>query len=324
MSQATVIRTTKEIPAEELLGYLTFQKIEDVRIHKNDLGALFDAHGLPRTFLPHEIKPHDAFRRATARAAGTIEIDNGGTKQTARLLVREVLTDNKQVIRHLVREIIDNKNVALDYATVGKMLFNRATNSLFVGWSNEYLAEYDYEKHLEDINTLFQDWTQFHTKDTVRNIVTKMIGSLNPVSVQHGGRATFIPKYGKDTLFSLKEMVAALPGGQSSIEILPLVDAEEVRDLIAKRAEEAVAGELNELSGAFAELLTKTPTLTTNQVKRYVSKFVELQQKTKEYQKLVNRNMLVINAQVQAALARVEEAPTKEGADQDEEVQCVG
>ena len=312
LNQATAVRTTKDIPAEELLGYLTFINIEDVRIHKDDLGQLFDDNKITRTFLPHEIKAHDAFRRATSKASATIEIDNNGAKQTARLLVREVKTDNKQVIRHLVREIVDSKNEVLDYATVGKMVFDRQNQLMNVSWDSEYLSEYAYNNHLNDINALFIDWTQFHTRDTVRSIVTKIVGSMNPVSVQRGGRATFIPKYSKELLLNLKEMVSKLPGNTSSIEILPLIDAEDVREMVARRAEEAMAADVQDVLDSFTGLLSTNQQITPDQMKRYTAKFIQVQDRVKQYQGLLNRNLTVINKQVQEALTRVGEVPVKE------------
>lgn len=309
----TAVRTTEQVPEDELLGYMAFQNIDNLRIHKDDLGDLFDASGLPRTFLPHEIKPHDAYRRATATATGTIEIDDNGQKQPARLLVREILHDKDRIVRNLVRERVNKAAEDTDYITVGRMIYNRQNQLMDISWDPNYLTEYDYRGVIQDVQNTFIDWTQFHTKDTVRSIMKAVLESTNPVSIQKGGRATFIPKNAKQTLFAAREVVANLPGNTSMIEVLPLIDTEDTRDMIARRAEDTMKAELDELLEKFLQVTSGGTQATNKQLKSYIAKFLVMKERMNEYQALVSRGMKAIQVQVVNAMQLVNATPTEEG-----------
>src|SRR5690606_28101235 len=108
-------------------------------IHKQDLAQLFKKHNLSSGFLPHEIKAHDAYRRATSRAQQQIYVKHNGGVYKARLLVREVKKDGQCVVRHLVRELIDEKNEKTVYNTVGKFILERQTEAMDISWDANFL-----------------------------------------------------------------------------------------------------------------------------------------------------------------------------------------
>jgi hypothetical protein len=302
--QATLVRDQSLVGSADLLGYLSFPAIEDVRIHKDDLGKLFDQYQLSRSYLPHEIKPHDAFRRASKTLEGQIKIlDAFGHQQSARLLVREVLHDAKRIVRHLVREIVDSKNEVLDFATVGKIELDRTSTLVSVSWDTGYIAEYGYDTMLHQTQALYTDWTQYHTKDTVRNIVNRVITSTNPVTVQKGGRATFIPRNAENILFCLRDMVKELPSSApSSIEVLPLIDTVDTRDLIGRRAEESIKEEVHELMANFQSIIAAGGNVSRDLIKRYAQKFVTIRGRIEEYEVLIHGQMSSVGHLLRAAL----------------------
>lgn len=313
------VRTNDQLDESLLLGHILFMTIDDLKIHKDDLASLFAKHNLSKSFLPGEIKAHDAYRRASSKAASTIEIDYNGAKHKARLLVREVKKDQNGVVRHLIRELIDEKNVVTEYATVGKLNFDRKTELMDIGWDNNYLGEYDYKQVLEDTNALFLEWTQFHTKDTVRNIANKVVKSMHPVSIMQGGRAQFVPKINRDLLYNLKGLVAELPGG-SIAEVIPMVDTVDQRDLITKNLEREVLADVDSLLNDFTVIL-QNPTVRKGQVQRYASHFVALQEKTSKYEALLQSKMTVLQQQLMEALQKVQSTPVD---DEEQEEQLPG
>jgi hypothetical protein len=306
MSQPVAVRSNKDIDPSLLLGNLLFLNMTDLTIHKDDLTNLFKKHNLPLTFMPNEIKPHDAYRRATQRAAQAIEINYNGAKTKAKLLVREVVADQKKVERHLVREVIDTQQQKPLYISAGKMIFNRDTELMEISWDPGYLTEYDYKQVLTDIQTLYTEWTEYHTKDTVRNIVNKIVKSMHPVSVMQGGRAQFIPKVNQDMLYDLKSMIEELPGG-SIAEIIPMIDSTDQRDLITKNLEQEVLADVDRLLNDFNEVLQKE-TIRKDTFKRYAAAVIELQEKTEKYENLLASKMEVLNQQLRAALSKVQSA----------------
>lgn len=304
-----------EIDPSLLLGHLLFLNMDEVKIHKDDLAALFQKHSLSPSFLPEEIKPHDAYRRASSKAAQSIEVLNtNGATQKARLLVRETKKDDKQVVRNLVRELLDEQNAAAEYATVGKMIFDRDNETMNISWDHNFLNEFDYRKILEDTQDLYTEWTQYHTKDTVRNILNKVIRSMYPVSIMQGGRAQFIPKRSQDVLYNMKAVVEELPGG-SLAEIVHIIDTTDQRSLITKNLEKEVLYDVDKLLNDFAEVLQQ-PTIRSSTLKRYAQAVVELQQKTQEYENLLSSKMEVINQQLQVALTKVTSVQATDSSDQ--------
>ncbi|MNQ62477.1 hypothetical protein D3C85_768220 [compost metagenome] len=311
MNMPVAVRTNEELDESLLLGHILFMTVDELKVHKDDLASLFAKHSLSSSFLPNEIKPHDAYRRASSKAAQSIEVNYNGSVQKARLMVREVKKDNDKVHRHLIRELIDEKNIATEYATVGKMIFNRSTEMMEIDWDRSYLGEYNYTQVLIETQDLFSEWTQFHTKDTVRNIVNKVVKSTHPVSIMQGGRAQFIPKLNRDILFNLRNMVRELPGA-SVAEIIPMIDTVDQRELITKNLEREVLADVDTLLGDFAELL-KNSSVRAGQVKRYAAAFVELQEKTAKYEGLLSSKMDVLQRQLGQALSKIQSTPVEDG-----------
>jgi hypothetical protein len=106
----TTVKQNDQLNPDALLGYLEFHALPDLQIRKDDLAALWRKHNLPHEFLPGEIRPCDAFRRATTAAQGEVQANWNGSQYNARLLVREVKSDAGEIVRLLVREIVDSKN----------------------------------------------------------------------------------------------------------------------------------------------------------------------------------------------------------------------
>lgn len=304
------VKSNKDLDPSLLLGHILFLSMDEVKIHKDDLGDLFKKHQISSSFLPNEIKPHDAYRRATSRAQGAIEFTVNGKIQKARLLVRETRKDDNIVVRNLVRELLDEANADANYATVGKLTFDRKTEALNISWDTSYLGEYDYKKVLEDTQDLYNEWTQYHTRDTVRNIMNRVIKSMHPVSITSGGRAQFIPKVNQDLLYSVKAVVEELPS-KSLAEVIPMIDTADQRSLLTKNLEKEVLYEVDKLLEDFSQVLNGS-TVRKSTVKRYAAMVVELQSKTQEYEGLLQSKMGVLNQQLAQALSKVQSTQTAE------------
>lgn len=305
----TAVKTNAELNTEELLGFLEFHSIGELRIHKEQLGDLFDKNGLDPKYVPRQIKAHDAFRRATKQAQSSISIDFNGNPSKARLLVREVISDNNMVVRHLVREIVDSANEVLEYNTVGKFILQKKTGTMDVSWDHYYLNEYPYDVLINDTKDLFIDWTEYHTRETVRTMVSNIIKDMNNVSIFPRGKATFIPRDKRHTLENLRGLIDDLEdfhinNGESVIEVIPMIDTVDQREMVQRRVEAELTMETNMLLADFAELLSQDKT-SVKTVKRYAQRVVDLQDRLDEYETLIERKMQVLGQQLDDALARI-------------------
>lgn len=305
-----VARSMGDLGDEELLGFLEFHTVTNLRIHKDDLAGIFRQNMLDtKKVMPQEIKPHDAFRRATKEAESQISVDYNGAKHKARLMVREVVSDSNIVERHLVREIIDVKNRKLTHVTVGKFILQKKTGTMDTSVDLNYVDEYPYDQHIDQIQALFHDWTEYHTRETVSNIVRRVITSMNHVSIMPNGKATFIPKTQRTKLDALRGVIEDLKdyhtGDQSIIEIIPIIDTVEQREMVEKRVEAQMSQEANILMADFATILDNDK-LSVRVVKGYAQKVVALQEKLEEYEGLIHKKMDTLQNQLADALSKIQ------------------
>lgn len=295
-------KLNSQINPESLLGYLEFHSIPDLRVPKSDLAVLWSKHALPPEFLPGEIRTCDAFRRATAALKKTAQVNWQGSPYTARLLVREVKSDSNEIVRLLVREVVDSKNEVLDYATVGKIIFYRNSNTVHTHWNNNLLSEYAYDGVLRQMKNTYDEFVNYHTRDTVRNLVAKAIRYSNPVSIIPRSQGKFIPKKNHSLLLGVKSLMTDLQiyakGQECTMDLIPIVNTAEQRELVARRAGIELAGELETLVAELADHLKGAKDININIVKRITNKSLELQDRVREYEKLVNVRLNVLRSQL--------------------------
>jgi len=310
-----VARSVADIQTSELLGFLEFHTIADLRIHKDDLGTLFEDHGLDKKrFLPDKIHPQDVFRRATKEIESAISIHYGSNKnQKARVLVREVKSDENMVIRHLVREVVNDKDERLDYDTVGRLILDRKAGTISTDFQHHYLSEYAYDLLLDTARNLFNEWLNYHTRETINNIVRRVVNAMNHVSIMPNGKATFLPRTQRITLYALAGMIQDLEpyhadtNKLSVVEIIPVIDTIEQRDMIAKRVESDIQNSANELLVDFNDLLNEE-TITSRTLRGYAERFTGLKVKLEEYEDIVHQKMGALHGQLTTALDRVKAA----------------
>lgn len=308
-----IARSIVDVRDEEILGFLEFHTITDLRIHKKELGDLFDQHGIDKKkFLPDKIHAHDAFRRASKEIESRVTIQFGNRKdQPAKLLVRDVKTDENMVIRHLVREVLNDNDERLEYNTVGRLILDRKTETVSTDHQLAYLSEYPYDQLLTTARTLYNEWLNYHTKDTVNNIARKMINAMNRVSILPNGKATFLPRSQRVLLESFTGMVKDLApfhmdsSKTSVVEIIPVIDTIEQRDMISRRAESQLREEADVLLVDFHDLL-REDTLGVRQVKTYAERFAGLRERLLEYEDVVHVKMDVLHQQLKDAMSRVQ------------------
>lgn len=294
---------------ESILGYLEFHSIPDLRILKADLANLWSKHNLPGEFLPGEIRPCDAFRRATATGQQTIKVNwNGGIYQS-RMLVREVKCDISEIVRLLVREIVDSRNEVLDYATAGRIVFTRSNNKVSTKFEWGLSPEYNYENILQSIECTYDDFVNFHTRDTVRNLVHKLIRSCNPVNIIPRSQGKFIPRRNHSLLLDLKALLSDLQPfanrEECRMDLIPIINSTDQRELVARRASVELTGELDTLVSDLAEHLQKGDDMKIDTVQRITNRALELQERAREYERLLNVRLKVLRSQLSEFIDRV-------------------
>jgi len=192
----------------DFLGELLWYTISDMRVTREQLEAAFDEVGVDHAHLPSPVHYRDAFRRATTNA----EVSRlpAGPGRFVNLLVREVKVTDDEIVRHLVREVVDATNVRLEYTPVAALICGKDEQLLAVRLGPEVgeaerclvakaKAEYLIER------------SSYNSKN-VRDIVTRILKTCAPVSVRPSGGVFFVPATYQDTVTKLRALVDRLAG----------------------------------------------------------------------------------------------------------------
>lgn len=306
-----------------LLGYLTFMSIGNLKVHKNDLEKSFQNAGLSlNQFQPGDIRPSDAFRRATSTLRNAkIDINYNGGQAKAIIDITEFITPT-ETLRYIGRKVVDEKNRNLDYQKISIMRFDRNTNQVdFDPVSIVYLSEAPYDNMLQSIVNLYNDWCIYHTKDTVRNICNKVVNSLmpTPVAAVQGepSVAKFIPVTFETELMGLKQVIGDLSShhlnnSESACQYIELFESDANKMLLNAAVHGDVKAKVQTLINDMAETLKKKGAITVDAGSRMAQKLQEMKREVAHYSNLLGTSMGVLEKQIVTALIRVDEAPREE------------
>lgn len=301
-----------------ILGDLIWYSLRDVRITRQDLENLFTKHGISHAHLPAEIREADAYRRATSdintRQPRQLQ---DGTYEV--LMVREVASNNDEIVRHLVREVRDSKNKRLSYEQVGVLNFFRANNDFHTATGRP-----EYQQLLNDAAARYREYLQYYTGKHIREMVHGMIITCSPTNVRPAGGVFFVSKEHEALVNGLEGLVSDLNAyatpntntGEAVFEVVPLLDTQKQRALIFSKYELQVSGSVDKTLQELAELL-KSDKMSSDIVKtRYVEQMKELRAGIEKYEALLESDLVlarqkaeILEAQVFALLNKV--APAK-------------
>jgi len=301
------VRNIDGLDPNQLIGYLMFYCIPEIKISHSELEDIFIKNSMDKSHLPKKIFEHDAFRRATGQINGKISISlTNGDNVDAKLNVDEVRNDAYEIVRVVGRKVIDSTKAEVEYTPVGRFVFHKKTKVVDTALNDGAFLEYDYDRLLNDTVGVYKEWTNFHTKDTVRNIINKIVKSTQPVSILKG--AYFIPKDEYDTLKSLQGVIHDLaqyaPNETPGIELIPLLDTVEQRTMLEERVNKEIIGDVENLMVELADMLKSDKEIHTRTIKRITTDFQTLQDKTKTYTNLLQTSMKVVQDQLLSAIDR--------------------
>jgi len=228
----------------EYLGCLTWTTVSDIlSIPTEDLKKAVEDVGLEK-FMPRPILPQHAFRRVTKMFECQKQPHGEGTY--INLLVREVKMGAGEVVRQLIREVVDGKNVRLDYKTVVQMEIKEGRLAVFSLIPKGDLIPAE-AAAIEKLPQMMEDAMNHFDGTHVRYMIDVALKTCDPVSVRPSGGVHFIPQKHVGTIESMKQLCRQLNSYQGNVRMwsIPVIDAEEHREMIEEGLEEQViAGSL--------------------------------------------------------------------------------
>ena len=307
-------KTNQEIPQDMLLGNLLFTNLIDMRIPVADLISIFQSNNIPDSYV-RTISEADAFRRASSSIKNRILLLNAATEKV-RVEVDEVKSDYEGIKRIIGIKKVDEVAEDISYQPVGEIIFNRTNNlctatPLFAPGDVDYQAIRDL---CDEVENKYQDWSVYHNKDTVRNIINRIISDTHPVNLMPTGLCKFIPQTSTDLLYNLKQALIEMQSYASTstmnrniMEIIPVIDTEEQRNLIEKNFTAEITDELFSFTQELKDVLQKKQVLSTRTANAYIEKFNILKAKAKEYESLLGIYVDSIYTQIKDSLDLVDQ-----------------
>lgn len=313
-------KTNQEVPQDMLLGSLLFINLTDMKIPANDLINVFDKNNIPKKYVK-DISQADAFRRASSSIKNRILYvnNNNGGNDKVRVEVDEIKSDNEGIKRIIGVKKVDDVNEDISYLPVGEVIFNRSNGGCV---ANPLVAQGDADYQTiksvcDEIEFKYQEWSVYHNKDTVRNIINRIISDTHPVNLMPTGLCKFIPNKHTDLLYDLKEALHEMSlysknSCENIIEIIPIIDTEEQRDLIEKNFTAEITDDLFNFTQELKNVLQNKITLSTRTANAYIEKFNILKDKAKEYESLLGVYIESIYLQITEALELIDSNKDKD------------
>ena len=313
MSNA-LCKTNQEIPQDMILGNLLFTNLIDMQISDNDLSAIFKKNNIPEKYVK-KISASDAFRRASSSIKNRIMYIGGSDK--VRIEIDEVKSDANCIKRIIGIKKVDELNEDITYEPMGEIMFNR-TNNTCIATPYLYPNHQDYQSFrdlCDEVEHKYCDWSVYHNKDTIRNIINRIITDTHPINLMPTGLCKFIPSSFTDLLYNLKETLKDISlyrtktasSEDNIMEIIPVIDTEEQRSLVEKNFTAEITDELFNFTQELKDIIAKRQTLTVRTAASYIDKFNILKSKAKEYESLLGIYIDSIYQQITESFKFIEE-----------------
>lgn len=231
------------------LGYIFWYSISsEAEVTRIELKQRFNNLDIDENWLPNEIRPSDAFRRATKEVQRK-KVPTSDPNVFQNFLVREVYADTKAIQRNIVIETVDKSGKRLDYnpkATV--MTLFKENNNFTIQSDNNTAYELANEAKVR-----FIKYIEYYSAQQLRVMVKDYLESLAPTAVRANGGVYFVPQSNSIELKKLQLLCESLNSEGVSI---PLYDSADNQNLVLSKLE-------NDLKEALAHCqdLTQTPNL---------------------------------------------------------------
>lgn len=320
MSNA-ICQSNKDLPIEMTLGNLLFYSLSDMQIAENELLDIFQNNNIPENYV-RKISKIDAFRRASSSIKNkTLYIpdpSNPTSNLKIKIEVDEVRCDNTGITRIVGKKMIDEANEKVKYDPIAELIFHRDTGktSCNVTDLNPDTLQ-AYTDLCDEVEDNYRIWSVYHTKDTIRNTINRIITDTHPVNLTPTGLCKFVPKSHTDLLYSLKEALNEMKqycqqNQTNFMEIIPVINTDEQSDLIKNASMTELKGTLFNFTQELKEVLVNRQTLPARTVNSYLERFKELREKVDDYENLLGNYLGFLKVQLTEAVTLVKDNSEEE------------
>ena len=257
------------------IGWLLWYRIADEQTDKAVADAAFMLSALPQKYRMPDIRPVDAYRRATKSIEG--RIDGLNREDKIECLVRDVYHTKNEVVRHLVVERCHASGRRLDYDQCAAMLmFNHTIRTIDVELNNPEGFVADAVRKFE---ANYRRYLTSYDGNAKRRTVRAVLDDLAATSLKESGGVYLIPRQHEELLFQLIAYVGGLNGCKAYK--MPVEDTAETRDMVRDVVTNKAQTMLSEIraalrGGMVPEKMVQQLLEQSRQVKREVTLYQDI------------------------------------------------
>lgn len=290
------------LPRDVLLGHVVMYSVGDGEYDRDAVVKWYAELDLNPAHIPMQNRAVDAYKKATSKLDDyEYQTPDGNT---AHVLIRDVSNDKNQVVRHLIREVTNNKQRRLAYAQVGEAVFYRPTTSQgkVVPGTERMRITLDastFQPHERDlvvdvahkIEHYYERYLGSMDDMKVRAMLRDYVSSLNAVQLRSG--VYFVHVSRQDDLMKLQELarrMATQAGTKCFVWLMPLVDLEEQREMVIEAFQTEAEKSLNGITAKISSLREARKTISADAYAKIKDEYDQLMKQAVEYTRTLDIN----------------------------------
>jgi hypothetical protein len=299
-----------ELPDDVILGRIVLFTIADLRVRRDDLVKWFEELDLNPAKLPPEIKPVDAYKKATSEAKQEYALPDGNT---VTYLCRDVSSTPTYIHRQITREVRDPNRRRLQYDKAIESVFYRpktGADGRVVNGSERLRLTIDAPKGLTaeeqekikeitaDVESRYLRYRDYLDGQKVRGVIRDYVKYLNAIELKGG--VYFVHQNRTDELIRLQTLVSRLTG--CWMNLLPLVDLASEREMVIEAFQREAQEALNEVVKECAHLRFTRKSVSPEAYAKVRQKFDHVMNQASEYLRSLEINQDITGAAAELAL----------------------
>lgn len=268
------------------LGLLVAYSVEETTVRHVDLVNYLDRHGLGE-FAPRRPADVDVFRRASTGAQRKRQ-PTADPDVYVNILVRDVSSDDDQVLRRLVVETVDGKGRRLDYTPVYDLIFTKATSYLDIKAIGRTAFSAADEVQAE-IARSFK--TLLGTVDgaAVRSLINRVLDDSQATSLRKGGGVYFVAPEKAKVVEGLEQLATLIAG--TTVHTVPLPNDDKQRAQVQAAFEDEAKEEMERAQAEIAKLLASGEKISGEKLAAVARRYRVLKEKAEAYAATLRVNL---------------------------------
>lgn len=289
------------LPGDALLGNLVWFTISNADVPFDKIHDDLAKYNLADHGLRKRIRPIDAFKKATKIVATNFGKTDDGV--SSALLVRQVGQDSDLSYRHIMLERAEYKagrKRRLVYEQVGEAILSRGSidkDGKYTGYGLKVTRlerpDIDFtpaedawlDERMAQVSPTFHHMMTHLDSHAIRTFVREYLYALSAILAKENGGVYFVPQSRADELRRLQSWVESIG---SSMDLMPLVNFDESREMLVDSFTEDALREVQQASSEITKIL-KDPnrSIRESTYDQYATQASELIKKLGDYRDLL-------------------------------------